>query len=323
MLPTNTMHETRSIWRLTHGAAALLVIIAATGCSSTGATFRSGVGDAFPEHPPYYAGSSAATLSTDPSRIGYLPIVFQRGASQAPIFDPSSGPGTPVGALLEEMNAYLDTLARASGLGMRLAEGGKVSAVTHAATTSPPDVRFGCITETGAPDDECIVDRSQALGRGRQQMRLAVGRPSPEWTAWAQELLANAGAGRVLLVTLEVGQMLPRQTGLRGDKEIELGTGRVDRLPWLTSLETPVQVLLLTGAIVDRDGKAVRIGAEGVLARRTRLLVSSVGGQEMLSDEDVNEARTRRREDLPGQPVAWRVALRNLVSQLTGRAPAP
>jgi hypothetical protein len=303
--------------------AVLLIATTLSACSSTGATFRSGVGDAFPEHPPYYAGTSASAVAAEPARIGYLPIVFQRGASQAPIFDPRSASGTPVGALLNEMNAYLDTLARASGLGMRLAEGGRVSAVTHAATTSPPDVRFGCITETGAPDDECLVDRSGALGRGRQQMRLAVGRPSPEWTAWMQELLANANSDRVLLVTLEVGQMLPRQTGLRGDKEIELGTRHVDRLPWLTSLETPVQVLMLTGAIVDRDGKALRIGAEGILARRTRLLVSAVGGQEMLSDDDVSEARTRGREDLPDKPTAWRVALRNLVTQLTGRGAAP
>ena len=310
--------NSRSTPRHFPAAAIIVSAIVSTACSSTGATFRSGVGDAFPEHPPYYAGASATTIAVAPARTGYLPIVFQRGASQAPIFDPRSGPGTAVGALLEEMNAYLDTLARASGLGARLAEGGRVSAVSHAATTSPPDVRFGCITETGAPDDECLVDRSSALGRGRQQMKLAVGRPSAEWTAWMNDLLTGANADRVLLVTLEVGQMLPRQTGLRGSKEIELGTGHTENLPWLTSLETPVQVLMLTGAVVDRDGKAVRIGAEGVLARRTRLLVSSVGGQETLSDADVTEARTRRRADLAGQPLAWQVALRQLVSQLTG-----
>ena len=303
-------------------AATTLVGAMLSGCASTGATLNSGVGDAFPEHPPYYAGAARTAMTTDASRIGYLPIVFQRGASQAPIFDPRSGPGTSVGALLAEMNAFLDTLARTAGLGMRLAEGGRVSAVTHAATTTPPDVRFGCITETGEPDDECLVDRSRALGRGRQQMKLAVGRPSPEWTAWMNDLLGTAGADRALVVTLEIGQMLPRQTGLRGNKEIELGTGHVEQLPWLTSLETPVQVLMLTGAVVGRDGKALRIGAEGVLARRTRLLVSSIGGQETLSDSDVAEARARRREDLAGQPLAWQVALRQLVSQLTGRAPS-
>jgi len=317
------MHDPRLTRRTLLAGALLLFAMTATACSSTGATFGSGVSDAFPEHAPYYAGVSASTAGAGRARVGHLPIVFQRGASQAPIFDPRSGPDTPVGALLTEMNAYLDTLARASGLGVPLAEGGRVSAVTHAATRSRPDVRFGCITESGAPDDECLVDRSGALGRGRQQMRLAVGRPSPEWTTWMQELLATANSDRVLLVTLEIGQMLPRQTSLRGDKEIELGTRHGERLPWLTSLATPVQVLLLTGAVVDREGKALRIGAEGILARRTRLLVSAVGGQETLSDADVQAARTRRREDLPGQPIAWRVALQDLVSQLTGRGAAP
>ncbi|HZA51832.1 MAG TPA: hypothetical protein VE549_13900 [Myxococcaceae bacterium] len=37
-------------------------------------------------------------------------------------------------------------------------------------------------------------------------------------------------------------------------------------LPWLTSLETPVSVLQLTGALIDRSGQAVRIGAEGSAA---------------------------------------------------------
>jgi len=76
--------------------------------------------------------------------------------------------------------------------------------------------------------------------------------------------------------------------------------------------------------LVDRDGKALRIGAEGFVARRTRLLVSAVGGQELLGDEDVRAARTARREDLPGAPLAWQVALRRLVSSLTAReAPRP
>lgn len=300
-------------------AAAALVVVTA-GCASTGATFRSGVGDAFLEHPPYYAGASLASVSSDRSRVGYLPITYQRGASQAAIFDPRSGPGTPVGALLAEMNAYLDSLSATHGFGVRLAEGGRVSAVTHAATTSPPDVRFGCATQSGAPDDDCADRGDGALGRGRQTMQLAVGRPSTAWTGWMRELLTGAGAGRGLVVTLEVGQYLPRQTGLRGDKDVELGTGHVTRLPWLTSLETPVTVLQLTGALMNPDGQAVRIGAEGIVARRTRLLVSSVGGQEVLRDEDVAAVRTRRRDDLPGQPLAWRVALAHLVEQLTGRA---
>jgi hypothetical protein len=49
------------------------------------------------------------------------------------------------------------------------------------------------------------------------------------------------------------------------------------------------------------------------------LLVSSIGGQELISDEDVQQARTARRQDLPGEPLVWQVALRHLVAQLTGK----
>jgi hypothetical protein len=194
-----------------------------------------------------------------------------------------------------------------------------VSAVTHSATTVPPDVRFGCITSSGAPGDDCAERGDSALGRGRQSMHLAIGRPSPEWATWMRELMDGARIGRALVLTLEVGQYLPRQSGLRGDKDVELGTGHVVRLPWLTSLETPVTVLQLTGALVDRDGRAIRIGAEGIVAHRTRLVVSSIGGQELLRDEDVAAIRTLRRDDLPGRPLAWQAALRQLLAQLTGR----
>jgi hypothetical protein len=294
-------------------------VLVAAACATGGATFRSGVGDASPEHPPYYAGASATAVAAEPERIGHLPIVYQRGAAQAPVFDPRSGPGTPVGALLDEMNAYLDSLGAAARLTVRLVEGGRVSAASHAETTQPPDVHFGCRTESGAAGDDCAARGDSALGRGRQAMRLAVGRPSAAWTAWTQDVMRDVGVDRALVLTLEVGQYLPRQTGWRGDKVVELGTGHVVTLPWLTSLETPVAVLQLTGALVDRDGRAVRIGAEGILAHRTRLPVSAVGGQELLRDEDVAQARTARRDDVPGRPLVWQVALRHLVAQLTGR----
>lgn len=287
----------------------MLAISILTACSSTGATFRSGVGDAFPEHPPYYAGVPRQAVGADASRIGHLPIVFQRGASQGAMFDPSSGPGTPTAALLAEMRAYLDTLVGAASVRLAAPTGGG----------SPPDVRFGCLTDGGMPDDDCTVDDNSALGRGRQQMKLAVGRPSPEWTARMRETMATATVSRAVVITLEVGQMLLRQRGLAGSKELELGTGHTARFPWLTSLETPVAVLQLTGAPVDQEGKAIRIGAEAFQAKRTPFLLSSAGAQALLLDEDVTEARTRRREDLPGQPLAWKVALRHLVEHLTGR----
>lgn len=297
-------------------AAALMMLLSSAACATTGATFGSGVGDALVERPPYYAGSRMQEVARDSGGIGHLPIAFQPGATQAAIFDPRGGEGTPLDALLEDMNAWLDS----SGMSRRLVDGRRVSAVAHSATRVPPDVRFGCLTENGAPGNECAERGDSALGRGTQLMQLSVGRPSKEWVEWVGELATASAVDRVLVVTLEIGEYLMKQEGLAGTKVLELGTGHRARLPWLTSLETPVSVLQVTAALVDRNGKAVRIGAEGFHARRTRLTVSALGAQELIGDEDLVAARTARREDLPGSPLAWQVALRELVTRVTGRA---
>ena len=287
--------------RLPRSASLGALCFLVSACATAGSTLRSGVGDTVLERAPYYAGRRVAP---DGARVGHFPIAYQRGSTQSPIFDPGGEAGTPIAALLAEMNAYLDSLGTTTRL------------PTSAPRGTPPDVQFSCETD---PTGECARDESRALGRaGTVPMRLAVGRPSASWTEWARAVMDSAGAARALVLTLEVGQYWTHQRGLRGDKEVQLGTNYSVPVPWLTSLETPVTVLQLTGALVDRDGKAVRIGAEGLVARRTRLLVSAVGGQELLSGEDVERLRTSRREDLPGQPLVWQVALRTLVTQLTG-----
>ena len=278
-------------------ASALAVVCLA--CA--GSTIGSGVGDAYLERPPFYAGGPVTTSD----RIGHFGIAYQRGATQEPLFEPANESGSPIAALLREMNAYLDSL----GASVRIAP-------STAAPGRSPDVMFSC--ETNA-ENECAGADEGVLGDREEKMRLAVARPSTEWTAWLGTALDAAGASRGLLLTLEIGAYRMTQKSWRGDKAVSLGTGYSVNVPWLTSLETPVNVLQLTGALIDRDGKAVRIGAEGMLARRTRLLMSSMGVQELISDEDVQRLRSARREDLPGQPLVWQVALRNLVAQLTGR----
>lgn len=289
-------------------------------CATTGATLGSGVGDAYPERAPYYAGARASLAADTAARIGVLPVHYQPGGGQAVLFDPSWGKGSPIGDLLQEMNGYLDSLTTASGTRtIRLVTG------LSRDRTIPldlkfgvaPDVRFGCLTERELPGEECAARGDSALGRGRQTMKLAVGRPDATWTRWVGTTMDGAMTPYAIVITLEVGQYLMKQKGLAGRKVVELGTGYEVELPWLTSLETPVLVLQLTGALVDRQGKAVRIGAEGIAAKRTPLLASAVGAQALLTDADVSQVRTTRRDDLAGQPLAWREAMRALVRQLT------
>jgi hypothetical protein len=281
--------------------AALLILGA--GCA-TGSTFRSGVGDAHLQSPPYYAGARVSRDATP--RVVHLPIGYQHGAAQLPIFDPAASPGTPTAALLADMNAYLDSLGVTT----------RIDTAAGASRGTPPDVHFGCPAD--ASDDDCAHQRE--LDSDQRPMRLAVGRPSASWVEWAAAAADRAQASAVLVLTLETGQYWTRQKGrFGGRKAVELGTGNSQPVPWLTSLDTPAHVLQVTGALVGRDGRAIRIGAEGLFARRTPFLISNLGAQTLLTDEDVERARTLRRDELPGRPLVWQAAIRNLIAELAGR----
>jgi hypothetical protein len=253
------------------------------------------------EHPPWFAGSNDAVSA---ATIGHFPVAYQRGAGQSVIFEPEGGPGTPMGQLLVEMNRYLDSLRGRQAYDGDLPAG-----------AVPPDVTFGCLT--GTPGGDCLEEDDSLLGGGTDEMRLAVGRPSPQWIQWTASLGGNDSTASSLVITVELSQYLLRQKGILGKKILELGTGYTVNFPWLTSLDTPVQVVQLTGALVRPDGRAIRIAAEGMLARRTDLLTSSIGGQNLITDEEITLLRDQRREDLPGQPLVWQVAMRNLVLALT------
>jgi hypothetical protein len=289
------MHSTtRRTPRLVGLAAAAALIMSA--CATTGATVGSGVGDAWFEWPPYVAGHYAPAGA----RVVHLPVAFQRGASQPAQFDPPSGAGSEVAALLEEMNAYLGLLELTAGAAPRLPAG------------TPPDVRFGC---ERLPDDECRD------ADPRMPHRLAVGRPSGTWIADAAAVLDEEGADLLLVLTLEIGNYLPRQRNLRGDKEVLLGRDHAQHVRWLTALDRPVSVLQLTGALVDRDGRAVRIAAEGLTARTTSVIAGGFGLHALITDDDVANVRGARRTELPGQPLTWQMALSGIVAELTGRVP--
>ena len=263
---------------------------------------QGGVGDKVLERPPYYAGKAAPT---EAACIAHLPIAYQRGAEQDPIFEPEGGPESAIGRLLDEMNAQLDSLAVTSPIRAAVPPPGR-----------PPDVRFGC-----DPDAAGDCEPDEMHDPRKPKLLLAVDRPSGPWTAWLGPALDSTGASHALVVTLEVGQYWVRQRNLRGNKDILLGTNHTDSIPWITSLEMPVSVLQLTGALVGPNGRAVRIGAEGMLARRTGIVATGFGLQALITVEDVERLRASHREDLAERPLVWQAALVSLVTGLTGREP--
>lgn len=300
--------------------ALIAALLLAAACASTGATYKSGVGDRMVSRAPFYAGAATTPVAAPDVRVGTMPVAYQPRPDANAIFDPSGASGSAVAELLREMNDYLDSVRAFNGsVPVRVVAGGRTSAVAPTTVGVAPDVRFECLTEGDFPGGDCIARGDSVLGRdpNLNQLKLSVGRPSPEWVRWAAAAMDGAEVTQVLVLTVEVGQYWLRQRGLTARKSVELGTNYEVSQPWMTSLETPIHVLQLTGALVDRNGRALRIGAEGMLPKRTPLLASSFGLQALITDEDVQQLRTARRDDLPGRPLVWQEAMRQLVHGLT------
>lgn len=268
---------------------ALAVLTAA--CASAGSSVNNGVAVKEFKKPPFYAGATVPNVAG----VAYLPVRYQAERT-----DPKGDAGSPAAALVTEMNAYLDSIATPARLLPNITEVG-----------TPPDVHFGCGTlgDCASGGDE----------NADHHLRLWVGRPSPDWIGWIGAALDSASHDKVLVITMEFGEYWPRQKGLSLGKEVRLGTGYSVGVPLLTSLEHTIYVVQLTGVLVGRDGRAIRIGAEGMLAKPTPIVLSALDVGLGIRDGDIERLRTLRRDDLPGQPLVWQVALRNLVSQLTGR----
>lgn len=280
--------------------AAVPLLMALTACATTGSTYKSGVGDTMLRQAPFIAGKPLPANNA----LLVLPVGFQAGATQPILFDLEQHTGTPMADLLEEMNNALASHQVGT------------PGVIGTADGTPPDVMFGCPRDL--PTFDCHPrPESRGLFSGDPiRHRLSVGRPSVSWIRSLQQRLDSAHATHALILTLEVGEYYPRQRGLRGDKYVALGREYEQNLPWLTSLDAPVPVLQLTGVVVDRDGQAVRIAAEGLMAKRTRFLLSAIKAQELWQDKDVEALRSAVRADLPNSPLVWRTALGNVLKDL-------
>jgi hypothetical protein len=149
-------------------------------------------------------------------------------------------------------------------------------------------------------------------------MVMHVRKPSAAWSQAMAALLAREGAQSAVVVTLAVSQYPKGREGVFG-KKVVLGTGYEERIEFLTAEDKLLEVLQLTGVLVDAQGRVVRAGAEGILARDTPFAAQVFDVSKVLDDRTLERVLTKeRRQDLPGDPPKWEVALGNLVAQLRG-----
>jgi len=240
---------------------------------------------------PFYDGRSPAAARP----ASHVPVEFRHDPAS---LDPTPDRSPALAALLDSLRAELDRIGLTRALGdRRRVPGG-------------PDVRFG-VRRGGTGSDGIPLAPTEADTREPRKMAFEVEGPA---RPWRDHLRTAAGDSVRAVVTIQLGfdEYWVRQKDWKGGKQIELGTGRAMPVAWLTSLDDPVQVLQLTGALVTPDGKVTRVGAEGLIARRTGMAASALGAQEVLTEDDLAALSAPGPDGAP----AWRSALRSLVEGL-------
>jgi hypothetical protein len=236
----------------------------------------------------------------------------------------------PVDPVLLLRGALDPELAGSLGYGQRAGEFAPIVTALNGALQDMGCCRYVAAPElpAGAPwvyvgsaagDFAPAESREQLLPQDRfPPMVMHIRRPSPAWSQAMAAMLAREGAQYAVVVTLAVSQYPKGRQGVFG-KKVMLGTGYEEKIEFLTAEDKLLEVLQLTGVLVDAQGRVVRAGAEGILARDTPFAAQVFDVSRVLDDRTLERVLTKeRRNDLPGDPLKWEVALGNLVAQLRG-----
>ena len=182
-----------------------------------------------------------------------------------------------------------------------------------------PDVYAGSPEMFGAPVTSSSYDNGD--DNYIPPMVLYYKKPSVEWKQKIAAVCESKNLDYVIIIFTGLSEYMIHQKNIFGKKELELGTGYSIPVKWLKSLDDPVDVVHVTGVLVDKTGKIRRCGAEGILAaKRQSLLESAIGIRNAIGSSQIKEiTKNVVRKDLHGNPPAYKVALQNLVANLIGR----
>jgi hypothetical protein len=251
------------------------------------------------EDAPYYVATAQPPPAPGTCAI-VLPVTL----------DPELGRDFGYGGRLREFEPLL------AALNARLAARSDcVQAVNPGPTAAgAPRVYVGSAESEYAPPEAA----AQRVASDRfAPMVLHLQRPSVEWRQQVAALAAAQGVRHAIAIQLGVSQYMKGYSGVFR-KEVALGTGYRQPVKFLTAEDKPVEVLHLTGVLVDEGGKPVRAGAEGIVLRDTPFLAQALEASRMFDRDELARVVDRdRRDDLPGAPLKMDVALENLLAQLT------
>jgi len=261
---------------------------------------------------PYYR-ILKKTAPTHNTNIGFLPVYLDAHAQKNPTFSDAKMP-----ELMRAMDAYL-----ANDL--------KLAAVPESDFQKAqwPDLFLGSVLGPQKPM-YILGDCPQGKEFPDQCLRIGGQLGSKAWMQQLKERMAARSLDYVIVFQLGEGYIYPNGKMKKVNALVEtrkapqagLDMGTDFWLPMsqkLVATNKPIDVLFVKGMLIDKEGKALRIGAEGITAAsKASFLEQVVNISHEFSEAELNEIENDlRRTDLPEQPLNWQVAAQNLVKTLT------
>lgn len=174
----------------------------------------------------------------------------------------------------------------------------------------------------GSAEGETAPPHAHLLREDHEEyppMVLHVNKSSKQWKKSYTEKMAAANADYMILIRVGFSEYPKADKGLF-KKKVVLGTGYEREIRFLSAIDKPVEVLQLTGVILNKKGDVMKAGAEVFLHQDAPFWAQVFDLGKAIDDETLqNVILEEKREDLPGQPPAWQVAIYHLMQNLTER----
>lgn len=283
---------------------AVLALVFLTGCAAL-KNFRSTQEVILGEvPPPYYHGKVKQKIKN----VGHLPVAMDIRLKESLM---NEDVATAVEPFLEEINGNLESLEITIPIGS-----------LNLPAKEAPDIYIGNLQGIDFPGPIYTEEdlKAKYIDPEGGNIVIYANGPSNKWKEKLIPIAKEKNIDHFLYITIGTSEYFPNQKNWKGSKEITLGTGYKLPLKWLTSLNDPITVIQFSGILLNANGKIIRSGAEGFLAMPNSFLESTFGATKLFSDDDIeNGLKFKRREDLPGKPLAWKIALNNLVANLLNK----
>lgn len=141
--------------------------------------------------------------------------------------------------------------------------------------------------------------------------------PRKSWRNELRELCKSNNLENTIYMQIDIQDYWPHESNTFSPSLIVLGSGYQLTIPPLT-LGRTMKVLHISGALINKNGKILRAGAEGIAAAIPESIPDSVILFRNYFNAEMIEKiiSHKKRTDISGEPPAWQIALHNLLAGL-------